>query len=79
MRSAGTDKDARIKVNEKLIDWSELIFVMEKRHKEILRDRFDQLLDDKQVIVLDISDDYQYMDDELINLLKLSVRPYVDL
>ena len=39
VRSAGTENDARIKVTEKLIIWSDLIFVMEKHHKEKLRER----------------------------------------
>jgi predicted protein tyrosine phosphatase len=29
VRSAGTEKDARVKVSEKLIHWADLIFVME--------------------------------------------------
>jgi protein-tyrosine phosphatase len=76
-RSAGTENDARIKVNEKLIHWADLIFVMEKRHKQRLQDRFDQLLKDKKIITLDIEDNYQYMDEELIETLKTSVTPYL--
>jgi protein-tyrosine phosphatase len=76
-RSAGTENDARIKVNEKLINWANLIFVMEKRHKQRLRDRFDQLLTGKRIVTLDIEDNYQYMDEELILTLKASVTPYL--
>ena len=76
-RSAGTENDARIKVNEKLINWADLIFVMEKRHKQRLQDRFDQLLNDKKIVILDIEDNYQYMDEELIETLKTSVTPYL--
>jgi predicted protein tyrosine phosphatase len=76
-RSAGTENDARIKVNEKLINWADLIFVMEKRHKQRLQDRFDQLLKGKKIIILDIEDNYQYMDEELIDTLKTSVAPYL--
>jgi predicted protein tyrosine phosphatase len=76
-RSAGTENDARIKVNEKLINWADLIFVMEKRHKQRLQDRFDQLLDAKKIIILDIEDNYQYMDEELIETLRTSVNPYL--
>jgi predicted protein tyrosine phosphatase len=76
-RSAGTENDARIKVNEKLINWADLIFVMEKRHKQRLQDKFDQLLYDKKIIILDIEDNYQYMDEELIETLKTSVIPYL--
>ena len=77
-RSAGTENDARIKVNEKLIIWADLIFVMEKRHKQRLQDRFDQLLNDKKIVILDIEDNYQYMDEELIETLRASVGPYLE-
>jgi predicted protein tyrosine phosphatase len=77
VRSAGTEKDARVKVSEKLIHWADLIFVMEKRHKQRLHDRFGDLLFDKRLIILDIEDNYRYMDNELIETLKNSIRPYI--
>ena len=77
IRSAGTATDARIRVNEKLINWASLIFVMEKRHKQILREKFNHLLTGKEIIVLDIEDNYQYMDEELIETLIRSVTPYL--
>ena len=76
-RSAGTENDARIKVNERLINWADLIFVMEKRHKQRLLDKFDHLLEEKKIVILDIEDNYQYMDEELIETLKTSVTPYL--
>lgn len=75
-RSAGTENDARIKVNEKLINWADLIFVMEKRHKQRLQDKFQQLLNNKKIVILEIEDNYRYMDEELIEILKASVTPY---
>jgi predicted protein tyrosine phosphatase len=76
VKSAGTENDARVRVNEKLLNWAELIFVMEKRHKQRLREKFEHLLDGKKVVILDIEDNYQYMDEELIETLKVSVAPY---
>jgi predicted protein tyrosine phosphatase len=76
-KSAGTENDARIKVNEKLINWADAVFVMEKRHRQRLQERFGQLLDDKKIITLDIEDNYQYMDEELVNILKTSITPYL--
>jgi predicted protein tyrosine phosphatase len=76
VRSAGTENDARIRVNEKLLNWAELIFVMEKRHKQRLLEKFEHVLDGKEIVILDIEDNYQYMDEELIETLKVSVRPY---
>ena len=79
VKSAGTENEARIRVTEKLVAWANLFFVMEKKHKERLRERFGSLLDGKKIIVLDISDDYQYMDVELIEILETSVSAYLDL
>ncbi len=78
IKSAGTEKDARIRVSEKLLNWAEIIFVMEKRHKERLNDKFGVLLEKKELIILDIADDYKYMDPELIEILKISVSPYLN-
>ena len=52
VRSAGTENDARIKVSEKLIVWADLIFVMEKRHRERLREKFEFAMNEKETIVL---------------------------
>jgi predicted protein tyrosine phosphatase len=76
-KSAGTENDARIKINEKLINWADLIFVMEKQHKERLYYRFGDLIKRKKTIILDIEDKYQYMDEELVDTLKASVTPYL--
>ena len=76
-KSAGTEPSARIKITEKLINWADIIFVMEKKHKERLKQRFATVVDEKEVIVLDIPDDYQFMDEELVDLIKLSVSPYL--
>jgi predicted protein tyrosine phosphatase len=77
VKSAGTENDARIKVTQKLVDWADLIFVMEKRHKQRLQEKFEDVLNLKHVVILDIEDNYQYMDDELIETLKISVTPYL--
>lgn len=78
-KSAGTSNSARIKLNEKLIAWADLIFVMEKRHRTIIQEKFPFSLDDKKIIILDISDDYQFMDEDLIEILENNVRPYLTL
>lgn len=78
VKSAGTENDARIRVTEKLIAWADLIFVMEKKHKERLIQKFGALIDEKEIVTLGIKDDYKYMDPELINVLETSVSPYVD-
>ncbi|XPV67723.1 MAG: low molecular weight protein tyrosine phosphatase family protein [Halarcobacter sp.] len=77
VRSAGTSPSARKIVNAKDIQWAELIFVMEYKHKERLKSDFSRQLQYKKIIVLDIPDEYQYMDEELVKLLKTSVEEYL--
>jgi predicted protein tyrosine phosphatase len=77
VQSAGTEPSARIKITEKLINWADIVFVMEKKHKQRLQQRFTAVLTNKEVIILDIPDDYQFMDEELIDLLKISISPYL--
>jgi len=76
-KSAGTSPSARIKVNQKHIDWAQLIFVMEKKHRQLIVQKFGDSLDMQKVIVLDIPDDYRYMDEELIEELRTKVAPYL--
>ena len=77
VRSAGTAQNARIKINAKHIEWADLIFVMEKKHKQRLQENFEGALIDKQLIVLDIPDEYTYMDEELIAEIDAKVAPYL--
>jgi protein-tyrosine phosphatase len=77
VKSAGTEPLARIKLTEKLINWADIIFVMEKKHKDRIEQRFATVVDEKELIVLDIPDDYQFMDEELVDLIKLSVSAYL--
>ena len=74
-RSAGTGEQARIKVNHKLLDWADVIFVMERKHRDILKQRFD--LTAKELVVLDIEDDYQFNDPELVGILRVALVEYL--
>ncbi len=71
--SAGTEESARIQVNEKMLQWADVVLVMEKRHKQRLAQRFEKILTDKEVVILDILDEYEYMNDELIEMLQDAV------
>src|ERR1700755_516340 len=53
-RSAGTSDKARIKVNHKMIAWADVIFVMELKHLQILKQLFPEDISSKYVVVLDI-------------------------
>ena len=72
-RSAGTSPNARHKVSVEDIRWASVILVMEEKHKSRLTAEFTRLLENKPIHVLDIPDDYRYMDPELIEILEQSV------
>ena len=72
--SAGTETNARIKVTEGLIGWADIVFCMEKKHLRRLQTKYAEAISNKPVEVLNIYDDYAYMDEELISLLESAVE-----
>ena len=54
-----------------------LIFVMEYKHKDRLKADYARLLQYKKIVVLDIADDYGYMDTELVEVLRGTVEGYL--
>lgn len=77
VRSGGKAAAARRKVREGDIAWADIIFVMETRHRDLLRQRFPEALARKKLVVLHIEDDYTCMDPTLIGLLQDAVAPYL--
>jgi predicted protein tyrosine phosphatase len=71
--SAGTDRNAANPITPELIEWAQVIFVMEKAHRRKLTSRFGKVLANKRLICLDIPDEYPFMDPELVRLLKAKV------
>lgn len=74
VRSAGTENSARIKVNQKMLDWADVILVMEKKHRTRIVDQY--TIEERQIEILDIPDDYTYMDETLVQILKESCTHY---
>lgn len=55
---------------------ADVIFVMERRHRSRLLERFGGLA--APTHVLDIPDEYQFMDPDLVRLLRDRVQPVID-
>src|SRR6187402_3580218 len=70
VRSAGTSSAARRKVSAEDIRWADVIFVMEEKHRSRLLAEFTVTIERKPLHVLDIPDDYQFMDPELVEQLE---------
>jgi len=73
VRSAGTSPNAKHHVSENDLRWSQVIFVMEEKHKSRLLAEHSATLEHKPIHVLDIPDEYKFMDPELVEQLTASV------
>jgi predicted protein tyrosine phosphatase len=71
--SAGTNNDAESPLSKELVEWADIIFVMEKAHRTKLQTRYRSALNGKRVICLDIPDNYSFMDPALVELLQARV------
>ena len=79
VRSGGTSPNARHTVSVDDVRWADVILVMEEKHQSRLRAEFTRLIATKKVHVLDIPDDYKFMDPELVEILEQSVGSVLDL
>lgn len=73
VRSGGTSPNARHPVSPNDLAWAEVIFVMEDKHKARLLAEYRRILESKTIHVLDIADEYKFMDPELVDLVRESV------
>ena len=77
VRSAGIRLNARRRIGAGDIKWSNMIFVMEREHKKWIQDHFrDEAL--PPIEILDIPDDFGFMDSELQTLLRLAIDPELE-
>lgn len=75
--SAGLNPDAENPVTPELLEWADLIFVMERAHRNKLSAKFRPYLNGKRIICLGIPDDYDFMDPVLIRILKTRVSRFL--
>jgi len=74
---AGTNADAATPISGDLIEWADIVFVMENVHKDKVAKKYRELLKNKRLVCLDISDAYDRMQPELVKLLEVKVRQYI--
>ncbi len=73
--SAGLADDADTALSVEQLVWANLIFVMEPAHRRRLLMRHRAHLKSKRIVVLDIRDDYAFMQPELVELLLRKAGP----
>lgn len=79
VKSAGIYEEAVTPINRELIDWADIIFVMEKQQQDLIHHQFKDTTAQKIIICLYIADIYDYMDPELVHLLKQRVHPHLNI
>jgi predicted protein tyrosine phosphatase len=77
--SAGLNDDSATPVSAELLEWADVIFVMEKIHRSKLSRRYGKHLKKQRIICLDIPDKFEYMDNGLVRLLKATVPRHLGL
>lgn len=77
VRSAGTARGAKKTLSASDILWADVIFVMEEKHKARMRSQYRDAVHGKVLHVLDIPDDYEFMNPELIDLMREKVEPLI--
>lgn len=75
--SAGLNNDAENPVTPEVVAWADIIFVMEKAHRDKLSKKFRAHLNGKRIVVLNIPDDFEFMDPSLVALLQARVPQFL--
>ena len=70
VRSAGTAPDALARVNARMLEWADVIFIMDDQQRRSLKRRFGSHPALENLICLDIPDDFAFMQPELVELLQ---------
>jgi predicted protein tyrosine phosphatase len=77
VKSRGVARDARIKLSESDLRWADVVFVMEKNHKNRIAEDFRSAIAGKPVVCLFIDDIYEPMEPALIGELRQKLAPHL--
>ncbi len=68
IRSVGLSPQSNRKISESDLKWASMVFVMEYNHKGKLKELYKNI-ELPKVEVLDIADEYEFMDEDLVEML----------
>jgi predicted protein tyrosine phosphatase len=75
--SAGLKHDSETPLTPELLQWADIVFVMERAQRARLSAHYRRWLDGKRVVCLDIADKYTYMQPALVSLLEARAGPHL--
>lgn len=76
--SAGTSEDALVRVNERMLDWADVVFVMDGEQVSDLRRMFPEHPAVATIVCLEIQDRYHFLDPQLVRLLRERTLPHFE-
>ncbi len=79
VRSAGTSSSARYTIQLSDIKWAHEIIVMESKHEQRIRSDYPDAVIHKNIHVLDIPDNYRFMDPALVEELEYIIPAILDI
>ena len=74
VRSAGTSRHALLRVNEHMLDWADVVFIMDEGQRRDLEKMFPGHPAIDRLVSLEIPDDYPFLDPQLVELLTKRVE-----
>jgi predicted protein tyrosine phosphatase len=77
VRSAGTSPDALVRVTAGMLDWADLIFIMDAAQQRALEGLFPAHPALHAIVCLNIPDDYLFLQPELVRLLEERVAGHL--
>lgn len=77
VRSRGTSKSAVQTIRSSDIAWADLMFVMENKHRQRILADFPGEAKFRPMHVLDIPDEFHFMDDELVDMIRSAAEPII--
>ena len=78
VRSAGTSDSSKRKIQQSDLSWADLILVMESKYEARIKSKFSNFEPFPKFRSLDISDDYEFMSEDLIELLFPAIEDAID-
>jgi len=78
VRSAGTSDEALVRLNERMLEWADIIFVMDDDQQRAMARLFPGHHRLDRIVCLDILDRYHFLDPELVSLLAERTQPHLD-
>jgi predicted protein tyrosine phosphatase len=73
IRSAGLSPKSDRKISENDLNWADLVFVMETGQRKKIWEIYSHL-ELPTVEILNIADDYEFMDEELVEILTVKIN-----